>query len=76
MRLSFRHGIVSSQAAPFLFYNASGNVDLLANNKPLTVTIAHKTNNYLHSEDNTVTNAWSGTFSPTQNFYLYMEFDS
>ena len=76
MRLSFRHGIVSSQAAPFLFYNASGNVNLLASNKPLTVTIAHKTNNYLHSEDNTVVDAWTGTFSPTQNYYLYMEFDS
>jgi len=76
MRLSFRHGIVSSQAAPFLFYNASGNINLLASNKPLTVTIAQGTNNYLHSEDSTVVDAWTGTFSPTQNYYLYMEFDS
>lgn len=76
MRLTFRHGIVSSQTAPFLFYNSSGNINLLAANKPFTVTIAQKTNNYLHSEDNTVVDAWEGTFSPTQNYYLYMEFDS
>lgn len=76
MRLNFRHGIVSTQATPFLFYNSNGNIDLLANNKPLTITVAHKHTNYLHSEDNTVVDAWENTFSSTQNYWLYIEFDS
>ena len=76
MILQFRHGILSSQAAPFLYYNSSGNIDLLAANKPLTVTVAHKNSDYLHSEDNTVLDAWKGNFLATQNYYLYLEFDT
>ena len=76
MRLSFRQGVVSSQTAPFLFYNSSGNIDLLARNKSLLVTVAHRTSNYLHSEDNTVTSAWEGDFLATQSYYLYLEFDT
>ncbi len=40
MRINFRQGIVSHQAGGFLSINPSGNVDLLASNRPTTVTIA------------------------------------
>ena len=77
MRIDFRHGIISSQTAPFLFYNnSSGHVDLLANNAPLVLTVAHKSSNYVHSEDNTVPSAWTGPFSPSTSYWLYIEFDT
>ena len=76
MRITFQQGIISSQTEPFLSINASGNINLLASNKALTVTVAHKTANYLHSEDDTVVDAWTGTFLSTQSYYLYLEFDT
>ena len=53
MRLNFRQGIVTHQPGGFLLLNA-GNVDLLANNVSVTVTIADRASNYTHTEDATV----------------------
>lgn len=75
MRINFRQGIVSHQAGGFLQVNGTtGDVDILALNRPVTVTLAHKQTNYIHSEDNTVFSAWSGPFS-LPNYWLYWDFD-
>jgi len=74
MRLNFRQGIVSAQDT-FLHYTTGGDVSVLADNRPLTVTIADKSSNYIHSEDDTVLAAWSGPFVGGVDYWLYMEFD-
>ena len=50
-------------------------VDLLALNRPVTVTLAHKGTDYLFSEDNTVSAAWPGPFSVSEKYWLYWDFD-
>jgi hypothetical protein len=75
MRINFRQGIVSHQAGGFLSINPSGNVDLLASNRPTTVTIAHKNTNYTWSEDNTISSAWLGPFNALTQYWLYWDFD-
>ena len=75
MRNGFRQGIVSHQAGGFLQFNGSGNIDLLGLNRPVVVTIAHKTTDYLHTENNTVTSAWNGPFLATENYWIYWEFN-
>jgi len=75
MRISFRHGIVSKQAGTFLQLNPGGNVNLLANNRSFTVSIADGKYNYTHTEDNTVVDAWVGPFLSGTDYYLYMDFD-
>lgn len=74
MRVNFRQGIVGHQTGTFLSINGSGHVDLLADNKAFTVNVAHRSTNYIHSEDNTAQSAWIGPFSGTTNFWLYMDF--
>ena len=73
MKVNFRQGIVSHQASGFL--QISGNViHLLADNRPVTITLAHKDTNYTHSEDRTVNNAWVGPFTETK-YWLYWDFN-
>lgn len=74
MRIEMRQGVVSHQSGGFLHVNASGNVDILATNRPTVVTTAHHDTNYLHSEDAPVVDAWSGPFSES-NYWLYWDFD-
>ena len=79
MRLNFRQGIVSHQTSSgvqdFLSVNASGNVDLLANNRPTTLTLAHDRSNYTFIEDFSVPNAWRGPFVNGVNYWLYWDFN-
>mgnify|MGYP001823110434 FL=1 len=62
MKINFRQGVVSYQTGGFLQVNG-GNVDILASNRSVTVTIAHRDTNYTHSEDNYVASAWVGPFT-------------
>jgi hypothetical protein len=79
MRLHFRQGIVSHQTTSgqqdFLTVNPSGNIDLLANNRPTTLTIAHGNSNYTFIEDFTVSDAWVGPFTNGENYWLYWDFN-
>jgi len=73
MRTNFRQGVASHQAGGFL--QVSGNaVNILASNRPVTITIAHKNTNYTHSEDRSVNNAWVGPFTET-SYWLYWDFN-
>ena len=83
MRINFRQGIVSHQAGGFLTLNPSDNVNLLADNAPVTVTIAQANAqtgprgvDYLHSENNTVNDAWVGPFVSGTDYWLYWDFDT
>ena len=76
MRTPFRQGILSTQTGGFLFFNASGNVDLLANTRPATVLIADQNQDYFHVEDANVSNAWQGPFLPAVDYWLYWDFDT
>jgi len=76
MRVNFRQGIVQHQLGGFLTLNGiTGNVDLLAANRPTIITLAHHNRNYLHEENGTVTSAWVGPFLATQNYWLYWNFN-
>lgn len=75
MRVNFRQGIVSHQAGGFLTLNPSGHIDLVADNRPVTITIAHRNTNYTHIENNSVTDAWLGPFSSGTNYWIYWDFD-
>ena len=75
MKLNFRQGIVSHQTGDFLEFNISNNINLLADNRPVTLTIAQKDVNYTFIENSTVTDAWTGPFQPTLNYWLYWEFN-
>jgi len=74
VKINFRQGIVSYQSGGFLSINGSGNVDLLATNRPVTVTIAQSDTNYIFVENSSVTDAWVGPFSSSTNYWLYWEF--
>ena len=73
MKLNFKQGIVSYQTGGFLQVTGSV-VNILATNRPVTVSIAHKNTNYTHSEDNSVASAWVGPFTET-NYWLYWDFN-
>lgn len=75
MKITFRQGIVSHQTGGFLQTNGSGNIDLLATNRAVTVSLAHHDADYTHSEDNTVASAWTGPFTPSTSYYLYWDFN-
>jgi hypothetical protein len=79
MRLHFRQGIVSHQSSngqqDFITVNPSGNIDLLANNRPITLTIAQGNSNYTFTEDFTVPNAWVKPFTNGENYWLYWDFN-
>lgn len=75
MRINFRQGVVSHQAGGFLSINPSGHVDVLASNRPVTVSVAHQQTNYTHIENNTVANAWLGPFSASIEYWLYWDFN-
>lgn len=76
MRINFRQGIVGHQAGGFLSVNpGTGNVDILALNRPVTLSVAHRNTNYTHSENDTVTSAWLGPFLPTVNYWLFWDFN-
>lgn len=75
MRLLFRQGIVrypySGNVQDFL--QANGNaVTLNGANGRTEVTFAHRSTNYLHTENTTVTNAWTG-FSSGNTYWLYWD---
>jgi len=55
--------------------NGSGNFDLSTTNRPTVVAIAHHNSNYLHTEDNNISNAWVGPFDPIQQYWLYWDFN-
>ena len=73
MKINFRQGIVSYQSDGFLQV-VGDDVSLLATNRSVTITVAHKDTDYTHSEDNSVNNAWTGPFTET-NYWLYWNFD-
>lgn len=75
MRINFRQGIVSHQNGGFLNINPSGNVDLLANNRPITIALADRDTDYLYTENNTVPDAWLGPFATTERYWLYWDFN-
>lgn len=70
-----RQGVVSHQAGGFLQINSSQNIDIFATNRPVVVTVAHHDTDYLHSEDATIVDAWTGPFNPTQEYWLYWDFN-
>lgn len=78
MHLNFRHGIIRCQTdtgiADFLRWNNS-NIGLYTENSPTVLTIAHKSQNYLHTEHTTVPNAFIGPFDPDTNYWLWIELD-
>jgi hypothetical protein len=76
MLLNFRQGVVSHQTGGFLNLNPSGNVDLVAENRPVTVTIAHAGTNYLYSEDSSIDDAWIGPFDTNTRYWLFWDFDT
>lgn len=76
MRINFRQGIVSHQSGGFLQYNVQNNVDILANTRAVTVTVAEKTSNYTFTEDRDVVNAWIGPFDTGTTYWLYWNFDT
>lgn len=76
MRLNFRQGVVSHQTGGFLHLNPSGNVDIVADNRPVTVSVAHVDTNYLWSEDASRENAWIGPFVPSIRYWLFWDFDT
>jgi len=79
MRINFRQGIVSHQTSgnvqDFLSKNPSGHVDLKADNRPVTITVAHANTNYTFTDNYTVTNAWMGPFSASTHYWLYWDFN-
>lgn len=76
MKISFRQGIISHQSGGSPFYlNQSGSVSIMASNKPLLMTIAHKKSNYTYSEDFQVDSAWVGPFLPNKRYWLYFDFN-
>lgn len=73
MKTTFRQGVVSHQQGGFL--QVSGNaINILATNRSVTVTVAHKNSNYSHSEDTPVNTAWIGPFTSTR-YWLYWDFN-
>lgn len=78
MHLNFRHGIIRCQTdtgiADFLRWNNS-NIGLYTENSPTVLTIAHKSQNYLHTEHTTVPNAFIGPFDLDTNYWLWIELD-
>jgi hypothetical protein len=74
MKINFRQGIVSYQSSGFLQFNGN-DVDLRANDRAVTVSLAHHDTNYTHSEDNNYPSAWVGPFTPAVNYYLYWDFN-
>ena len=73
MKVNFRQGVVSYQSGGFLQV-VGDDVSLLATNRSVTITIAHKDTDYTHSEDNSVNSAWPGPFTETQ-YWLYWDFN-
>lgn len=76
MRLTFRQGVVSHQTGGFLNLNINSNVDIAAANRPVVVTVAHGTVDYLWSEDASVADAWVGPFASNTSYWLYWDFNS
>jgi len=73
MKISFRQGIVSHQTGAFL--QLSGNsVNILAQNRPVVITLAHKNTNYTYSEDQSVVAAWTVPLTATR-YWLYWDFN-
>lgn len=72
MIVNFQQGIVSHQEGGFLQVNGAV-VGILADNRPTTVTVAHRLTNYTHSEDLSLPSAWLGPFTET-NYWLYWDF--
>jgi len=73
MKINFRQGIISHQQMPFLQFVGGDTVDILADTRPVSVSIAHRGTNYTHAEDNTVNAAWSGITAT--NTWLYWDFN-
>jgi hypothetical protein len=76
MRITFRQGIVSHQSGGFLQYNVQNNVDILANTRAVTITVAEKNSNYTFTEDRDIVNAWIGPFDVGTTYWLYWNFDT
>lgn len=80
MRINFRQGIVSHQISgsvqTFLSgLNGSNNIDLRAENRPVTVTVAHATTNYIFTDNYSVPDAWVGPFGSGTRYWLYWDFN-
>ncbi len=79
MRLDFRQGLVRYQTdtagnPTFLQVNA-GNVDLIVSPDPTLVTFADGTEDYSHEERVSVPAAWSGPFTPINDYWLFFDVD-
>ncbi len=82
MRLSFRQGVVSHQPGGFLQLVGGGDyVNILAGNRPVVVTVAHKNTDYVWSEDDSIpgslvaSNPWIGPFDSGTRYWLFWDFD-
>lgn len=79
MKLRYRQGIVqhnkdSNNNQTFLQKNGDV-VSLIATPTPTVVTFAYKNTDYLHTEAQTVTNAWKGPFAVGADHWLYWDLD-
>lgn len=77
MRINFRQGVVSYQPSGFLDQptGTGGDVNILATNRSVTVTIAHDYTNYTHSEDKDFIKAWRKPFATNIKYWLYWDFN-
>ena len=75
MRINFRQGIISAQNefGGFLKVNPT-TVDLLTDNRQLTLTVAQSLHNYTHVETASVGGAWTVGSSSPGSFWLYWDF--
>jgi hypothetical protein len=76
MLTTIRQGIVSKQESIRFIALSNGNVNLNADSSPTIFTLAHGVTDYLHTELETVANAWVGPFSRTSNYWLYVDIDT
>lgn len=80
MLVPFRQGIVKSQqqsGTPSFLAVQTGSVNLLADNSPLVLNIAHGTSDYLISIESTISAAWTGfgtaAYPSGVGYWLYVD---
>ncbi|PPD53662.1 MAG: hypothetical protein CTY12_04660 [Methylotenera sp.] len=72
MRISFRQGLVRVPTN-FLSLNANKVSLVIPSAETAVMTFADGTNNYLHTERTSVTDAWTGPFVPGTDYWLYWD---
>lgn len=78
MRVPFRQGIIKHSTGGFLSYETFNRTwTLRVNDRPTTITLAHRGVNYLFEENNQITSAWEGPtggFNIGTKYWLYWDF--